>query len=174
MATATELRALARRVCEEQPSPELLKDIFRALGLAPDTSRPNGYGWCEDDWGWWLLTGEDGRIPPKRLDPKPWLTSLDAAASLLPLGWRVQQVGMWSAAVLRAKGPWQCIVEREETETGPLNPCWDTRCDHAPTEAQARTAAALLAHAADCDGEHSPTVPSTHDTHTQTGLDGES
>ena len=82
------LLALAARVeAAAGADRALAKDIARALGMAPTLGHPGNYGWREDDYGWWMATGEDARILPRRIDPGAWLTSLDAAAALAPEGW---------------------------------------------------------------------------------------
>lgn len=63
------------------------KEIHRALHGAPELGRPNDYGWREDDSGWWLATGEDQRVPPKRISPANYTASIDAAMTLVPSGW---------------------------------------------------------------------------------------
>ena len=81
--TRTTLLALASRVeAATGADRALAKDIYRAIFDAPELGHPNGYGWREDDSGWWLATGEDARTPPKTIYPPKWLTSLDAAMSL--------------------------------------------------------------------------------------------
>lgn len=85
--TRATLLALAERVeAATGADRALAKDIYRALFDAPELGHPNGYGWREDDSGWWLATGEDARTPPKTIYPPKWLTSLDAAMSLVPSG----------------------------------------------------------------------------------------
>lgn len=84
----SDLMKLAERVegLTAEWAPEyrsVAKEIYRAINGSPDIA-PSGYGWKEDDSGWWMLTGEDGRIPPKRINPPEWLTSLDAARQLVP------------------------------------------------------------------------------------------
>jgi hypothetical protein len=84
MTSKAEWLALAER-CEKATGPdrELAKDFARALGLAPGNVVAQGYGWREDDSGWWLATGEDARIYPKRIAPPPVLSSLDAITALI-------------------------------------------------------------------------------------------
>lgn len=99
------LLALAERV-EELPAEWTVdyrstgKEIHRSIFGAPEVAEHSGYGWREDDSGWWMLTGEDGRIPPKRIDPAKWLTSIDAALRLVPAGWTIANFsqgddGLW-------------------------------------------------------------------------------
>ncbi|WIA54357.1 hypothetical protein N6H05_14920 [Sphingobium sp. WTD-1] len=66
------------------------KEIHRSIFGAPEVAEHSGYGWREDDSGWWMLTGEDGRIPPQRIDPAKWLTSIDTAMTLLPEKWKLR------------------------------------------------------------------------------------
>jgi hypothetical protein len=80
-----ELIALAERV-EALTGPDRMvaKLIFADVypdGI-PSPVVESGYGWREDDSGWWLATGEDARIPSKTVYPPNWLGSLDAAMSL--------------------------------------------------------------------------------------------
>jgi hypothetical protein len=71
--------------------PALSKDIYRALFEVPELSPvEHGYGWREDDSGWWCQTGEDQRVPRQRIDPPDWLGSIDAAMTLVPEGFNVQ------------------------------------------------------------------------------------
>lgn len=89
----SDLMALAARVESADPNDwralrTLAKDIYRSLNELP-VLVTGGYGWQEDDSGWWLQTGEDQRCPRKRIDPPNWLASLDAAMSLVPEGWEV-------------------------------------------------------------------------------------
>jgi len=137
--TAADLRALARRVCEEQPSRELHKDIARALGMAPSPTVTSGYGWREDDSGWWCETGEDMRAPRETIYPPRWLHSLDAAASLIPAGWGGSMD--WGNAGVKG---YMALAVRDTGERQSFTV-------FAPTEPQARVAAALLARAADME-----------------------
>jgi hypothetical protein len=98
-ATKAELLALAERVealaaDDWRAQRTLAKDLYRQLNVLPDMGRPNGYGWREDDSGWWCETGEDQRTPRQRIDPPRWLTSLDAAITLVPEGWMVSLDGL--------------------------------------------------------------------------------
>lgn len=74
---------------------------------------PHGqYGWHDDTAGWWLATGEDARCPPKTIYPPNWLTSLDAAMTLVPegFGWRVEHVGNGrSSAIVGGSIPSPCL-----------------------------------------------------------------
>jgi hypothetical protein len=80
-----DLLELAER-CEaaEGADRELAKDIFRAIfpDKVPAKIVTAGYGWREDEGGWWLATGGDARTPPQTISPPKWLTSLDAALTL--------------------------------------------------------------------------------------------
>jgi hypothetical protein len=75
---------LARR-CEQATGADraLEKDIARALGQAPSEIVTSGYGWREDDSGWWLATGEDARVLPKRINPSRVSSSIDAITALI-------------------------------------------------------------------------------------------
>jgi hypothetical protein len=90
MSRKDELIALAERV-EALTGPDRMvaKLIFAAVYSdgVPSPVVESGYGWREDDAGWWLATGEDARTPPKTVYPPNWLASLDAAMSLVPEGW---------------------------------------------------------------------------------------
>lgn len=162
--SAEALRALAHRVCKERPSRELDMLVSMAIGRGDYETHVIDY-----------VDGTSNRVPWRADNScRHYTTSLDAAHSVLPANWRVQQVGEWSSHLLRQKGAWQCIVEPVSPETGPLSPCWDTRCDHAPTEAQARVAAALLAHAKNQDACNYSTQNAMSDVPSQLLLDPES
>lgn len=109
---------LSHRIETEEPSKALCEDIARALGWKKCPAFLD-HGWYDPD-GY------------KRLPPN-WLTSIDAAAALMPDGWSVnlyQANGRWS--VQAGQADW--IAER-----------WVTVQAEAPTEPRARTAAALRA-----------------------------
>ena len=98
MSRKDELIALAERV-EALTGPDRMvaKLIFAAVYSdgVPSPVVESGYGWREDDAGWWLATGEDARTPPKTVCPPNWLGSLDAAMSLVPEGaqWGCDSMG---------------------------------------------------------------------------------
>lgn len=132
--TAADLRALARRVCDEPPSRELDRDIARILvpADAEDVAR-SSYGWSYRVFG---PSGWD----EEWVDAKPYTTSLDAAASLMPEGWRNVSIELGCG---EQEDRCCCMVYDENQHI--------VAAPHAPTEAQARTAAALLAMAADLE-----------------------
>ncbi len=105
----------------------LAKDIYRQLNTLPELVA-GGYGWQEDDSGWWCETGEDQRCPRKRIDPPNWLTSIDAAMSLVPDDVR------WTLSNMRSPRTVACINAFDQA-TG-------------ATPALALTSAALKARAA--------------------------
>ena len=83
-----ELLALAERVeALATYCGKTQKEVFRAFypDRVPALIVESGYGWREDDYGWWLATGEDARTPPKTIYPPNWLSSLDAGRALLPV-----------------------------------------------------------------------------------------
>jgi len=116
------LRALAERVRTEEPTEGLRDAVLIAFG----------WRWCD-----YL----DGMISPRRdywLHPPNPLTSRDASAEAMPEGWTVlrieQDIASWAVAIVKRGDP--AVV----------------RAASAPTEPRARTAAALLAMAAEGDG----------------------
>ena len=78
-----------------------------------------------------------------------YTSSIDAAMTLVPEGWRLQ-LSEWDHEDLRAKGPWQAILERNGTRGDFMEPA--PRCDHAKTPALALCAAALRAKTAQNEG----------------------
>lgn len=123
---------LARRVETDQPSRELDCAVAVASGE------------------YLTGTGREGmlahRDTPNQFSfhvPR-YTTSIDAALSLVPEGWRVNLSEWDDEEHLRPAGPWQCILS--VAGTCHANP-FDARCDHAQTPAQAITAAALRARA---------------------------
>lgn len=137
--TAAELRALARRVCEEQPSRELDGLIYMAT-LPAERRRPVD----------WKVIPETGQIyawnrppPHARGTGGVWArspeytTSLAASASMMPVGWA------WGIAHGGGE-PVRMVMERESRVEGLPDVV-------APTEPAARVAAALLARAADME-----------------------
>lgn len=113
------LLALAARVEREAPSVELRNEIALALGW---TLRPGAACW----------------VRPASLDSQSWLpewlTSIDAAAHLMPDGWHVSEI--LQVYTVSDELKWGCRLAKR---IGP-----PARGD-APTEPQARTAAALRA-----------------------------
>lgn len=115
--TRDDLLKLAERVEREEPSRELAEAIARRLGWERDYTD-----------NFWISGPGTGR--GLHIELPFWLTSLDAAASLVK-GWRVLEVRQ------RLDGWWVCVLQnqhRTKVETG-----------MAPTEPRARTAAALRA-----------------------------
>ena len=90
MTTPTQLRALAERVRTEEASRELFVDTARALG------------WRQDYDGLWRINPTDTR---EWAEPN-WFHSIDAAASVMPEGWRIRRVeyidGGWVAVAIRS------------------------------------------------------------------------
>lgn len=129
--TRAELLALAQRVETEEPSRELVGEVAHAFGWQNVRLTPSytGYDYVGDapdgsSCGCWIPN---------------WLHSLDAAASLMPPGWRVVEMRQ------RLDGFWVCVFQnqyRTEIVTG-----------KAPTEPEARTAAALRAIAQEAKDE---------------------
>ena len=142
--TPADLRALAKRACEEKPSREL-DDAIAFTRLPSDAEHPTKsiYGWKYRVFG---LTGWEDEW----LDTKPYTISLDAAASLMPGGWWLHRVGEVRREIVCAGDRHQPLgifrCEIQHVRGGRL------QCAEAPTEPQARAAAALLARAADMEG----------------------
>ncbi len=91
------LENLISRIEENPPNDRRVdaaieKDILRFLGKAPEKIVTSGYGWREDDAGWWLVTGEDARTAPQMIRPPRWLASLDAALEIIPSGWFLEKL----------------------------------------------------------------------------------
>ncbi len=107
---------IAYRIETEEPSKALREDIARALGYSPGAGR---LWWTPDRTGMTALPD--------------WLTSIDAAAALMPEGWSVTIYSptaddpLWAADGCPTKAGCPLLEGR------------------APTEARARTAAALRA-----------------------------
>ena len=146
--TRATLLALAERVeAATGADRALAKDIYRALFDAPELGHPNGYGWREDDSGWWLATGEDARTPPKTIYPPKWLTSLDAAMSLVPSGCLFMVRTLWDDG--KTSG-YAVIQHYEPTETQGLRYDGESVAI-AATPALALTAAALRCYCMEYD-----------------------
>ncbi len=127
------LRALAKRVETEEPIQELQEATARALGYV----EMNG-----------LWTRERGlNLPAEAFVPHPpkWLTSIDAAAGLMSMRWSI-------LAMSERGGRWVVTIEIHAADYGRVH--WSIRriTVQAPTEPQARTAAALRVMAAEADG----------------------
>jgi hypothetical protein len=143
--TPAELRALAKRVCEEQPSQELDCEVAFAVGWRLKTVDSVGY-WRRGDFSW---TAEMEGIPPA------FLTSLDAAASLMPEGCGLEVRRYWlSKSISHAydqikHGPGDGVAWSVVASWGIAGEC--AVIEDCPTEPQARVAAALLALAADTE-----------------------
>ena len=117
------LRALAARVQTEEPTEALRDAVLIACG------------WTHHYRDMWITTSGDLAASPI---PNP-LTSLDAAAALMPEGLFV------SFENTRA-GDWRAAVHRPIIGTDDFDLVTQV---HAPTEPQARTSAALEAMAAE-------------------------
>ena len=143
MPTRAELLALADRVEREAPSRELDAEIGAACQIIAgfdishyivpikfrvDTSL--GRTGCVEAY----REMQDGSWPVYSRPSPNYTTSIDAAASLQPVGWRVGTVAHWPEQKV-----WHVALSRRTR----------TVSGDAPTEPQARTAAALRAMAAD-------------------------
>jgi hypothetical protein len=110
-------------------------EIQRLLGSG------SGEHWFADMNGAWV---KDEFAPD-------YTSSIDAAMTLLPEGWRIEQIGEWYDAPLRAKGPWLAIIYRPQfrISDGGTGGGGDpfARCENTATPAIALTAAALRAKA---------------------------
>lgn len=124
--TPTTLRALAARCCAGETTDELRDAVLIALG------------WKTDGQGFWRRVESLNwqRVPP----PNP-LTDLNASAAAMPAG----------LLVLVEQGthfPWTVSAFKQRDRVG--EPVWDVLVEeYAPTEPLARTAAALMARAAE-------------------------
>jgi len=143
MAARDTLLSLAERVEKaEGPDRSLDKRIFAAVypDKVPTPIVQQGYGWREDHGSWWLATGEDSRIAPDMVIPRPFTASIDAALTLLPsdegVGWRMSD---------GAGGP-TAEVWRFDYETA--QELYHVGANPSATPALALCAAALRAHAA--------------------------
>lgn len=84
----------------------------------------------------------------KRYAPPHYTTSLDAALTLIPEGWRVLNLSEWDAEPLRLLGPWMCQVRPREHRANIFEGFGEgPNCMHAPTAALALCRAALKARA---------------------------
>jgi hypothetical protein len=118
------------------------KDIYRQLIGAPEITPQYSYGWREDAAGWWwLATGEDARTPPKMIYPPKWLSSLDAAMTLVSEGWSP------SVGQNVHHQNWYAYVQTLGTEGEPVT----VSEAYGPTPALALTTAALRALATRCN-----------------------
>jgi hypothetical protein len=122
------LRSLADRVEREPPSRELQEAIATALGWECGADGQSVF-WRDPATDAWQMG-----LPE-------WLTSIDAAASMMPEGWRVASLFMWPDPK-----EWRCTMIRSG----------ESECGIAPTEPQARVAAALRARAAEGGGDADP------------------
>lgn len=122
-----DLTTLAARTEREPPSRELEAEIAFALGL--DLGQVNGRTFRQA-FMWWMETGDDIDGLCRHWNVPRWLTSLDAAASAMPEGIEVVVVQF------AVNAGWLCRALRGYKLLSEGN---------APTEPQARTAAALRA-----------------------------
>jgi hypothetical protein len=147
--TPAELRALAKRVCEEQPSRELDAEIAFSVGAYDRLSTGLGDArvarvrWCADFDSVEVTMRPPGRasgglIYTQKLPA--YTTSLDAAVMLMPKRW------VWHIRGVRGdKGAIGIDL------FPPIALAHLPVFVSAPTEPQARVAAALLARAADME-----------------------
>jgi len=141
--TRAQLEALAARVEAAQGADrELDEAVARATGW--DTE-------CGELWWTPAQVAERRRLKVSRWRHQPvslpaYTASLDAAASLVPSGWRVSQVGEWDHDTLRTRGPWFAILI-PAGKSDDFSWVTKARCNHAATPALALTAAALRARA---------------------------
>jgi hypothetical protein len=116
-----DLRALAARCCAGETSDELRDAVLIALGW---TTRM--------EWNGTFWVRPDGRKCTSGT-PNP-LTDLNASAAAMPAGWRMRIYAMDEV----------CIFAWSEAACTSIEAC-------APTERHARTAAALMARAAELE-----------------------
>lgn len=135
-----DMSALIQRIEQaEGPCRELDFAIFRTLH--PEYAGPEWQPYASGLRH--INDGSDARcLPPPEATPEYYTSSLDAATSLVPKGWRIDQIGEWEAPCLVAKGPWLAILLPRDR---PRDFFCKTRCDHAATPALALVAAALKA-----------------------------
>jgi hypothetical protein len=150
--TPAELRALAKRVCEEQPSRELDAEIDALLtGRVTHPLLPVGYTMKAEQQEWRAAQlAQSPYISNNRGPALRYTTSLDAAASLIPQGWQpcldMSIPGRCRASALGPRTHWITGADGEMSAGAD----WYVTII-APTEPQARVAAALLAMAADME-----------------------
>lgn len=84
-------------------------------------------------------------LPPE-LDSLPYLSSVDAALTVVPPEHTVH-LSDWEYESLRAKGPWMAIVLPRNTRGRGSDFSFVNRCQHAPTPAKALLCASLRARA---------------------------
>ena len=125
MTTAAELRALADRVCAEEPSRELDADIAGVVGL-PE--------WIALKYQKWLAGDDDTpalQYEFRRVYAPHYTTSRDDAAAMMPAGWFV--------TIREYSDLWRVFACSRSSAIDNTD---------APTEPRARTAAALRVRAA--------------------------
>jgi hypothetical protein len=127
--SAAELRALAKRVCEEAPSRELNEAVARAAG------------WRYRGYGYWAPPGSS--LDARQHLPQI-LRSLDAAASLMPRWYS------WMVSHRQIDGAWVNLAQAWMPEPR------STVQGQAQDPAAALCAAALLAMAADMEASDAP------------------
>jgi hypothetical protein len=128
--TAAELRALAKHVTEEAPSDALDDTVALAVGWERRDFGTGAYEWKEPSGSW----HRSFAFHPS------FLFGLDAAASLMPEGWKI-----------RIKQLLDGTVEVVAVLMDRVGRFLHSLCVRTHTEPQARVAAALLARAADME-----------------------
>lgn len=130
--TRTELIAALEKAVGA--SRELDRDIALTLDMYPETIREDLGCYLDDP----AMTCGGGEV----WAPPAFTSSIDAALTLVPDGWRVQVLSEWDNPTLRSRGPWQAILCEAGQGDG-MN--GKPRCDHAPNPAIALCIAALKA-----------------------------
>lgn len=135
----TDLNALLERVkAATGPDRGLDADLLEMANIGYYDYTRSNYEYQADDANRMDLTKEWWHPFPTR--------TIDAALALtervLP-GWIVVNLCEWDAEVLRARGPWTCILKLGGTQDDFRAP--KGRCNHAPTAPLAIIAATLAA-----------------------------
>ena len=121
---------LARVLAGTGPDRELDGALAEALQVG-------GNPWKHDGDGWISVHGFGCQAAM-------FTTSLDAALTVVPEGWRINLLSEWDNETIRAKGAWQAIL-MPIGKGDSIHAGMRTRCDHAATPARALIAACLKA-----------------------------
>lgn len=144
----TDLERLAAR-CEAADGGDrgLDAEIASACNVIPENYERAIVHGVEQPY-WWKVPHDKWALD---WTPFKYTTSLDAAMTLVPEGYRLQ-LSDWDHETLRAHGPWQAILTPHGRRCD-FSRCMPL-CDHAATPALALCAAALRARAMEAnDGQ---------------------